>query len=190
MPCNRTAIPLGTLASSESSDMSPKQQENAMNGSDFKARHVTKKYCQTIYTSPGEVFPLLCPVREVEWLDGWRYTMIYSKSGLVEEGAVFCTPHDGEPDTVWVVTKYDLSNFRVEFTRFTHQSRICVLRIGVRLRDESSSYVDISYTYTGISPIGNQFIEEITDDVFRADMKHWENSVNHFLRTGEQLKRT
>jgi hypothetical protein len=160
-----------------------------MDGSDFKARHVTKEYRQTIYASPDKVFPLLCPVREAEWLDGWRYTMIYSESGLVEEGAVFSTPRGGEPDTVWVVTKHDPSNLRVEFTRFTHQSRVCVLKIGVRPRDESSSYVDIAYTYTGISPEGNHFIDEFTDDVFRAHMKHWEDSLNHFLRTGEQLKR-
>ena len=160
-----------------------------MDGSDFKSRHVTRKYCQTINASPDKVFPLLCPVREAEWLEGWRYSMIYSQSGLVEEGAVFSTPNDGEPDTVWVVTKHDLSNFRIEFIRFTHQSRICVLKISVRLRDESSSYVDIEYTYTGISPSGNQFIDELTDDVFHANMEHWEKSVNHFLKTGEQLKR-
>lgn len=85
------------------------------------------------------VFPLLCPVREAEWLDGWRYTMIYSQSGLVEEGAVFRTPHEGEPDTVWVVTHHDPVHRRVEFTRFTHQSRVCVLKIGVGSRDASSS---------------------------------------------------
>ena len=159
-----------------------------MDRPDFKARKATKEYCQTIYALPDKVFPLLCPVREAEWLDGWRYTMIYSKSGLVEEGAVFSTPNPGEPDTVWVVTKHNSSKFRVQFARFTHQSRICVLDIGVRLRDESSSYVDITYKYTGISLAGNKFIDEITDDVFCADMKHWENSVNYFLRTGEQLK--
>ena len=127
-------------------------------------------------------------MREAEWLDGWQYTMIYSQSGLVEEGAVFTTPGDGESDTVWVVTKHDTVNFKVEFTRFTYPSRTCVLKVGVRPRDGSSSYVDIAYTYTGISPAGNQFIDELTDDIFRADMSHWEDSVNHFLRTGKKLK--
>jgi hypothetical protein len=159
-----------------------------MDGSNFEARHETKEYCQTVHASPDKVFPLLCPVREAEWLDGWRYTMIYSKSGMVEEGAVFSTPRDDEPDTVWIVTKHDPSNLRVEFTRFTHQSRICALKISVRPKDENSSYVDIAYTYTGISPASNQFIDELTNDVFHADMKHWEDSINHFLRTGEKLK--
>ncbi len=160
-----------------------------MDGSDFKARHITKEYRQTIHALPDRVFPLLCPVLEAEWLDGWQYTMIYSRSGLVKEGAVFTTPRGGEPDTVWVVTKHDPSNLRVEFTRFTYQSRTCVLKIRVRKRDEKSSYVDIAYTYTGISAAGNRFIDALTDDVFHADMKHWEDAMNHFLRTGNQLKR-
>jgi hypothetical protein len=168
--------------------MPENEQERLMCSSDFQARHVTKEYCQTIDAPTDEVFPLLCPVHESEWLDGWKYTMIYSQSGLVEEGAVFSTPREGEPDTVWVVTKHDPSNLQVEFTRFTHQSRTCVLKIAVRPRDASSSYVDTSYTYTGISPTGNQFIDDLTDDVFTADMKLWEDSVNHFLKTGEKLK--
>lgn len=161
-----------------------------MNAPGFEARQVTQQYRQTIDASPEKVFPLLCPVREAEWLDGWRCTMLHSQSGLVEAGAVFSTPREGEPDTVWVVTKYDPSKFRIEFTRFTHRSRICVLKIGVRPRDQSSSYVDIAYTYTGISPAGNQFIDALTEEGFRADMKHWEDAVNHFLKTGERLKRS
>jgi len=157
---------------------------------DFEAMRVSRKYRQTIDASPEAVFPLLCPVREAEWLDGWRYTMFYSRSGLVEEGAVFSTPREGEPDTVWVVTKHDPSNLRVEFARFTHQSRTCVIKIGVRRRNESSSYVDIVYTYTGITPAGNRFIDELTDAAFHADMRHWEESMNHFLRTGKKLKKT
>jgi len=160
-----------------------------MGSMDFQAKHLTKEYCQTVLAAPSDVFPLLCPVREAEWLDGWKYTMFYSQSGLVEEGAVFSTPGEGEPDTVWVVSKHDPSSFKVQFTRFTPKSRTCVLKIVVRSCGESRSYVDISYTYTGISLSGNQFIDGMTDDAFRADMKHWEKSINHFLKTGEKLKR-
>lgn len=158
-----------------------------MKKADFQAKRVTKKYRQTINALPEKVFPLLCPVREAEWLDGWQYNMIYSESGLVEKGAVFITPRKGEPDTVWVVTKHDPTNYEVEFTRITHQSRTCVLRIIVCRKDENSSYVDISYTYTGISISGNDFIDELTEDDFREDMKFWEDSVNYFLNTGKKL---
>ena len=160
-----------------------------MNRTDFQAKRATKEYRQTINALPEKVFPLLCPVREAEWLNGWQYNMIYSESGVVEEGAVFSTPREGEPETVWIVTKHDPVNYRVEFTRITHQSRTCMLRIVVSPKDKNSSYVDISYTYTGITPLGNQFIDELTEEAFCEDMKFWEDSVNYFLNTGKQLKK-
>ena len=44
----------------------------------FTARRIIHTYRQTIDATPEKVFPLLCPVREAEWLDGWQYAMIYS----------------------------------------------------------------------------------------------------------------
>lgn len=57
-----------------------------------------KSYRQTIDAPPETVFPLLCPVREAEWLDGWEYEMIYSMSGLIEKGAAFSTANPGAAD--------------------------------------------------------------------------------------------
>lgn len=48
-----------------------------MTSTDFTAKRITRTYGQTINASPEQVFPLICPVRETEWLDGWRYRMIY-----------------------------------------------------------------------------------------------------------------
>jgi len=58
-----------------------------MHKAEFKAKRNTYSYRQIIHARPDVVFPLLCPVREAEWLDGWDYKMIYSESGVVEEGA-------------------------------------------------------------------------------------------------------
>lgn len=160
-----------------------------MNSELFRAQRITRTYCQTIEASPEQVFPLLCPVREAEWLDGWRYTMIYSESGLVEEGAVFSTPGDGEPDTVWIVTRHDPAEWAVEFTRFTYGSRVCVLRVVVRPKDEGRSAVEITYTYTGITAAGNAFIDDLTEESFLGAATFWEKSMNYWLETGERLRR-
>ena len=160
-----------------------------MDSSSFTARRTTRAYRQTINAIPEKVFPLLCPVREAEWLDGWQYTMIYSESGLIEDGAVFSTPHDGEPDTVWIVTKHDPGKREIEFARFTPASRTCVLRIAVRAKAEDSSFVDISYTYTATTPAGNAFIESLTEEAFMEAVGFWEESVNYFLETGKKLIR-
>ena len=156
---------------------------------EFSPERITKKYRQTINATPEKVFLLLCPVREADWLDGWRYDMIYSESGLVEEGAVFSTPYEGEEDTVWIVTKHNSKTYKIEFVRFTHSSRTCVLKVAVKSKDKSSSYVDVSYTYTGITPEGNDFIKNFTDEVFLEAVIFWEKSMNYFLETGERLNR-
>ena len=158
-----------------------------MNNSGFTARRITRRYRQTINAPPESVFPLLCPVREADWLDGWQYAMIYSESGLIEEGAVFSTPHEGEEDTVWIVTKHDPEKREIEFARFTPNSRTCVLRIAVGADTENRSFVEIAYTYTATTPAGNDFIEELTEETFLKAVVFWEKSLNHFLETGEKL---
>jgi len=160
-----------------------------MENSGFTARRTTRTYRQTINATPERVFPLLCPVREAEWLDGWQYAMIYAESGLIEEGAVFSTPHEGEADTVWIVTRHDPGKREIEFARFTPGSRTCVLRIAVSAKAEHSSFVDISYTYTGTTPAGNAFLESLTEEAFVEAVVFWEKSVNYFLETGEKLIR-
>ena len=160
-----------------------------MDKTNFKAKRITRTYRQTINATPEKVFPLLCPVREAEWLDGWRYRMIYSESGLAEEGAVFSTPFDGEEDTVWIITKHDAKKHEVDFARFTHNSRTCLLRIYVEFKDENTSYVNISYTYTGIMPAGNSFIDNFTEETFLEAVIFWEKGMNYFLKTGDKLKK-
>jgi hypothetical protein len=160
-----------------------------MDNAKFTARRTTRTYRQTINSIPESVFPLLCPVREAEWLDGWQYAMIYSESGLIEEWAVFRTAHEGEEDTVWIVTKHDPRKREIEFARFTPGSRTCVLRIAVRAKAKNSSFVDISYTYTATTPAGNDFIDGLTEEAFVKGVVFWEKSVNYFLETGKKLNR-
>jgi hypothetical protein len=128
-------------------------------------------------------------VHEAEWLDGWQYVMIHSESGLIEEGAVFSTAHEGEEGTVWIVTRHDPGKREIEFARFTPGSRTCALRIAVGAKAENSSFVDISYTYTALTPAGNDFINRLTEEAFVEELVFWEKSVNFFLETGKKLNR-
>ncbi len=153
----------------------------------FEARRAVRTYRQTIEASPDVVFPLLCPERETEWLDGWAYSMIYSATGLAEDGAVFSTSTPGEADTVWIVTRHEPAARLVEFARFTPGSRTCVLRISVAPTGDACSHVDVSYAFTSIGPGGNAFLDAWTAESFQAAMRFWEASMNHFLETGTRL---
>ncbi len=155
----------------------------------FTSRRLIRSYRQTICAAPDVVFPLLCPAREGEWLEGWDSTMIYSKSGLAEAGAVFTTPGDGEEDTVWVISRYDPSARVVEFVRFTPDSRTCMLTIQVVQNGKDCSFVDITYAYTGLTNEGNSFIEAYSEEAFREMVTWWEQSMNHYLKTGRLLRK-
>ena len=65
---------------------------------------------------------------------------------------------------------------------------MCVKDYG-QTQNEHSSHVDISYTYTGITPEGNAFIDDFTEEAFLEAVTFWEKSMNYYLETGNRLRR-
>ncbi|WP_432665884.1 hypothetical protein R9X47_06260 [Wukongibacter baidiensis] len=154
----------------------------------LKSRRLERNYKQTLHGKKEEIFKLLCPVREKEWLQGWDYTMIYSESGLAEKGCVFETDNDFG-SYQWIMTKYDDGDYGIQFVKFI-QSKLIVV-IDIQLTDGKGDivYCEIKYTFTAINDdIIEQMHEENTIDVFNGHMKLWEDSINHFLKTGEMLQ--
>lgn len=148
-----------------------------------------KSYRQTSEAAADRVFPLLCPVRESEWLDGWQCRMVYAATGFAEEGAVFVTAAEGEADTTWVITRHEPAARRIDFCRVTPGSRTCRLRIVVTPLAPARSAVDVTYEFTALTPEGSAFLAGWTDDTFLESMRFWEDSMNHFLATGARLPR-
>ena len=136
---------------------------------------------------PDQVFPLLCPVREKDWIDGWEYEMIYSKSGLIEEGCVFTTPHHGNTTTTWYVTRHDIKQYFVEFVRFTPGETVVRIQVQLDELPGNKTAANISYQYTGLNEQQNEFIENKMQDEFLHSMLYWEKAINHYLKTGQKL---
>lgn len=148
------------------------------------------RYTQRIDAPPGRVFPLLCPVREAEWLDGWTAEVLRSRSGLVEEGCVFRTTFPGEPETVWIVTRHEPAEGRVEFARVTAGLVATWLRVRVQPDGDSRSRVEVAYEFTPTSPEGESHVaRHHSEEAFRIAVAWWERSMNHFLATGRTLRR-
>ena len=155
----------------------------------FKPRRQTFRYCQTNLAPPDKVFPLLCPVRESDWLDGWQAKIIYSESGLAEKDCVFHTSMPNAEDAFWVITRYDREARGIAFARFMPGKLVSVLEIDLAPCGSERSEVHIAYTHTAVAPEGNQWIEGLTEEDFIATMRFWENAINHYLTTGKMLKR-
>ena len=88
-----------------------------------------------------------------------------------------------------MITRHDPVERVVEFVRVTAGLGATRLTIGVEAATGDSSLVHISYTYTPISRRGVDYLtENHSEEVFRRDMAWWQDSMNHWLRTGETLR--
>jgi hypothetical protein len=150
----------------------------------FKSHRIAHEYTQTNPATPDKIFPLLCPVREGDWLPGWQYRLVYSDSGIAELGCVFTTPN---PETTWIITEYDPSAFRIAFVWINPGRIITEIRIHLMPAEEATSRTHIRYCYTGLSADGNRELAAYDQKWFEAKMQNWEATINHYLRTGKRM---
>ena len=157
------------------------------------AKRFTHSGSVPVTASPDRVFPLLCPVREYEWIDGWDCRVIYSESGLVEEGCIFATRFPDDGPTVWVTTLHDPGTRRVEFVRFTPELKVLKMQLRVDEVTDGTSTLTIKYTLTGLSEEGNRLVEHLGADrgeYFEKHIQRLGTLLNHFLTRGTMLKKS
>ena len=163
--------------------------------SDGSAQRVVREHVQTSPATPEQVFPLLCPVREAEWVPGWRYRMIHSQSGVAEPGCVFTTPEDegsgaGSDDAcsedTWVVTEYQLPR-RIGFVWLRPELVAARLRFELEPA-EGKTRLHARYEYTGLSAAGNAAVAGYSAAWFENKMRRFEAALNHYLETGTMVQ--
>jgi hypothetical protein len=167
----------------------------------FKGFRVAHEYTQTNPASPEKVFPLLCPVREAEWIPGWRYRLIYSDSGFAELGCIFTTPNPTTsevsqpseeqkltaPETTWITVDYDPAAFRIAYVWINPGRVATELRIQLEAANDGTTRSHIRFRYTGLSPEGNREVEGYDRNWFERKMHGWESAINHYLTTGRKM---
>ena len=147
----------------------------------------TRSATMRLRAAPEAVFPLLCPMREYDWIDGWRCTMVCSVSGRAELDCVFRTAFaaDGPEDT-WVVSRYEPPQ-RIEFVRV---NPLRAMRYAIALRPLGPGETEAvwSQVVTGLGDEGEQFVRSLDDAAFAARMAVLERMLDHYLETGAMLK--
>lgn len=132
-----------------------------------------------------QVFPLLCPVREVDWIEGWDPPLVISVSGVAEPDCVFTTAAQPS-DAIWYITRHDAQAGFVEMLKITPQVTACRLTIQLRAV-EGGCEADITYMHTSLGPAGDEFVASFTAEFYRRFMQDWEARVNHYLQQGTIL---
>jgi hypothetical protein len=153
----------------------------------FHAKRVSYTYTQTNDCPPEKVFALLCPVREADWVPDWKYRLIYSASGVAEDGCVFTTPNDAGPETIWMVTYYDPEAYTIAYAWVQPGMIAAQIRISLAPAPGGKTNARIRYLYTGLSSAGNATLERYTPEWFQKKMQAWEAAINYYLRTGQLI---
>jgi hypothetical protein len=148
---------------------------------------VTHTYRQHLDGRPAIVFPLLCPVREVDWVPGWAPIDVLSASGVAERDCVFTTPDatpDGPRESTWTITEHDPAAGHVEMLKVTPGFLVTRLVLTVRPHGAAGSTADVTHTYTALGQAGEAFVRARTTEAYAAFMREWEDAMNTYLRSG------
>ena len=148
-----------------------------------KPVRVRRTWTQHIKAPPDQVFQLLCPVRECDWVQGWKPAQVIAESGFAERDCVFTTSDQGQ-EAVWVFTEWDPDKGHVELIKVT--PGVTVGHITVRLTAEpKGTAAEITYMHTALSEEGRRFVENFSETFYARFMKEWQEAMNHYVETGE-----
>lgn len=154
----------------------------------MKPNRVTRTFIQRLVAEPSKVFPLLCPVREADWIDGWDPLVVFSESGVAEPDCVFLT--EASPsNAIWYVSRHDPGNGFVEMVKITPDVTVCKLTIQIR-QVENGSEAKITYSHTSLGPEGDTYVSSFTEEYYQQFMRDWESRINHYLSYGSILQVT
>lgn len=141
---------------------------------------------QRVNAPPEAIFPLLCPVREFDWIPSWECDVIYTESGLAELGCVFQTdrPADGGVDT-WVISRYEPSR-RIAFVR-VNALRTMVYDVKLKPNSDGTTTLEWVQLITGLNALGDEHVNGMKAGEFSAMVRNMERLLDHYLKHGEAL---
>ncbi|MBU1713789.1 MAG: hypothetical protein KKD47_11910 [Proteobacteria bacterium] len=151
-----------------------------------KPNRVTRTFTQKLEAEPSKIFPLLCPVREADWIDGWNPPFVFSESGVAELDCVFLT--EASPiNAIWYITRHEPGNGFVEMIKITPE--VTAGKLTIQLNPvEGGSEATITYSYTSLGPEGDAFVASFTEEYYQQFMRDWEARINHYLSHGSVLR--
>ncbi len=143
---------------------------------------------QHIQAKPEAIFPLLCPVREFDWIPTWQCELVYTESGVAEEGCIFQTDSgEGGTDTdTWVISRFE----PLERVSFVRVDALRAIRYDIHLEPQGDGSTRLLWEQeiTALSEAGDRHVAALSQEEFTALIGKVEQMLGHFLKTGEALR--
>jgi hypothetical protein len=152
--------------------------------SSFQSARKSYSFSGTWEATPDEIFPLLCPAREADWIPGWDCDLVYTKSGLAEDNCIFKTDEScSVGEGLWMFIGYEVNDY-IEFVRMNDN---VVTRARVTVTDNQNGTVSATWDVllTGLTEQGNAEVEKANSASSAGLLK----MVDHYLKTGKAITR-
>jgi len=128
-----------------------------------------------------DIFPLLCPKREEEWIPGWECDVICSNSGYNEENAIFRTLKPYGTELYWYTITYDLARRKVEFLITACHLYSLRFTIDINIMASDENILTFTQRFTSVSEGGISMIEQYGQEDFQARLQRLGELMSHYL---------
>lgn len=125
------------------------------------------------------VFPLLCPIREYEWIPNWQCEIKHSLSGVAEEGCVFTTNQADYGFGSWFCTRYD-PPLAVDYLTFFEKGFFRRLQIRLQ-KNMTGCSACWTWFLVPVTPQGKEVVDAIDDSDYQELMRYIEYALSHYL---------
>ena len=153
----------------------------------FHAKTIVLTATMLLQHSPEKIFPLLCPVKEYDWIERWNCDLLYSERGVNELGCIFRTAFPEQEEEIWVTSRWEPAS-RVEFVR-NSANKVILFSITLEPMDEATKII-WSQKIIGITEKGNAMVESANPEEFSSMVAALENMIDYYLVHGEMYRET
>ena len=145
----------------------------------FEAKSIVLGGSFTLPLSPEAAFPFFSPLGEKLWVTGWDPELIHPPGVEWERGLVFRTREE-RGEAIWVVTALDRAQHQVEYHRVESGRYVARVDVACAARGAGCE-VRVTYTFIGLSDVGNQDIAAMSPAAYEEKMARWKAWIEGHL---------
>jgi len=151
------------------------------------ARRMERGATMTLNATPVNVFPLLCPVREYDWIPHWRCNVLHSASGVAEKDCVFSTEFPERGREVWICTRYEAPR-AIEYVRWSDRGMLT--RLTLTLAEDGPGRTQLLWNSArfALSPEAEDLLDALDAGGYEQEVTLIESMLAHYLETGTALQ--
>ncbi|WP_028587252.1 SRPBCC family protein [Desulfocurvus vexinensis] len=153
------------------------------------APHCDVAHVMRLCAPPDRVFPLLCPVREYDWIPDWRCEVLHAPLGAAGPGCVFRTAFPGVGTETWTCVRFEPPR-AIEYVRFAALGLVTHLTITLAPDGAGGATVLWHNRLTATTDAGRDHLADGVEAEYHRETAELEAMLDHYLRTGTMLRGT